>query len=127
MLRTSTLLTYLPYVQIDQSILMSGAIGGSLTAIRLMKGITKHLLPSDLGEDFEVMVDIHIESNASLLHSHCEEVAISDDRYNQFIKGFNNALPLFNITVVGPKSKERVRKVEGLTYLFRSIPSCMLI
>lgn len=81
-----------------------------------MKGITKHLLPTNWGEDFEVMVDIHIKSNTSLLHSHREEVAISDDRYNQFIQGFNNALPLFNITVVGHDSKERVRKVEGLTY-----------
>ena len=103
---------------------MSGAIGGSVTAIRLMNGITKHLLPSDLGEDFEVMVDIYIESNDSLLHSHCEELGISDDRCNQFIQGFNNALPLFNITVVG---EDREGKVEGLMYLFRLTPSCPLI
>lgn len=106
---------------------MSGRIGGSVTAIRLIKGITKHLLPTNVGEDIEVMVDIYVESNAALAHSHCEEVAISDDRYNEFIQGFNNALPLFNITVIGHDSKEMVRKVEGLTFLFRSIPSCMLI
>ena len=106
---------------------MSGRIGGSVTAIRLMKGVSKHLLPSSLREDFEVMVDIYIESNASLTHSQCEERAISDDRYNEFIQGFNNALPLFNITVVGHDSEERVRKVEGLTFLIHSIPGCMLI
>ena len=106
---------------------MSGRIGGNVTAIRLMKGITEHLLPSSLGEDFEVMVDIYVESNASLAHSHCEEVAISDDRYNEFMQGFNNALPLFNIIVVGHDSKERVRNVEGLTFLIQSIPSCMLM
>lgn len=81
-----------------------------------MKGITKHLLPSSLGEDFEVMADIYLESNASLAHSQSEEVAISDDRYDEFIQGFNNALPLFNIIVVGHDIKERVRKVEGLTF-----------
>ena len=106
---------------------MSGRIGGSVTAIRLMKGISKHLLSSSLREDFEVMVDIFLESNASLAHSQREERAISDDCYHEFIQGFNNALPLFNITVVGHDGKERVRKVEGLTFLIRSIPSCMLI
>ena len=91
-----------------------------------MKGITKHLLHSNFGEDVEVMVDIHIESNASLANSEFEEVAVSDDRYSEFIQGFNNALPLFNMIVVGHDSKERVRKVEGLTFFIRSTPSRVL-
>ena len=81
-----------------------------------MEGIIKHLLPTRLGEDFEVMADIYLESNASLAHSQSDEVAISDDRYDEFIHAFNNALPLFNIIVVGHEVKERVRKVEGLTF-----------
>ena len=80
-----------------------------------MRGITKHLLPSSLGEDFEVMADIYLESNASLAHSQSEEGAMSDDRCDEFIDGFNNSLPLFNIIVAGHDGKERVRKVEGLT------------
>lgn len=88
-----------------------------------MKGITKHLLPSNFGEDLEVMVDIHIESNASLANSEFDEVTVSDDRYTEFIQGFNNALPLFNMIVVGHNSKERVRKVEGMTFFIRSTSS----
>ena len=85
-----------------------------------MKAITRHLLPSNLGEDLEVMVDIHIESHASLAKSESEEINVSDDRYTEFIQGFNSALPLFNIIVVGHDSKERARKVEGLTSSIRS-------
>ena len=92
-----------------------------------MKGITKHLIPSSFGEDFEVMVDIYLESNTSLANSDFEEVTVSDDRFNEFIQGFNSALPLCNMIVVGHDSKERVRKVEGLTSLIRSTPSCMLM
>lgn len=92
-----------------------------------MKGITKHLLPSNFGEDLEVMVEIYIESNASLANSDFEEVAISDDRFTEFIQGFNNALPLFKMVVVGHDSKQRIRKVEGLTFLLRSTPNRMLI
>ena len=88
-----------------------------MTAIRLLKGITKHLLPSNFGEDFEVMVDIYIESSTSLANSELAEVAASDDRFTEFIQGFNNALPLFNMIVVGHDIKERARKVEGLMSL----------
>ena len=91
-----------------------------------MKAITKHLLPSNLGDDLEVMVDIHIESHASLANSEHEGANGSDDHYTEFIQGFNNALPLFNIIMVGHDSKERVRKVEGLLYFIRSTPSCAL-
>lgn len=73
------------------------------------------------------MVDIYLESNASLAHPHCEEVAISDDRYSEFLQGFNNALPLFNIIVVGHDNKERARKVEGLAFSIYLLPSCMLM
>ncbi len=93
-----------------------------MTAIRLMKGITKQLLPSGAGEEYEVMVDIFIESNTLLANSDVEEVAVSDDRSNEFIQGFNNALPLFNMIVVGDDSKEMLGKVEGLTFLIRSAP-----
>ena len=92
-----------------------------------MKGITKHLLPFNSGEDLEVMVDIHIDSNASLANSECEGVNVSDDRYTEFIQGFNNALPLFNMIVVGHDSKERLRKVEGLTFFIRSTPNRVLM
>ena len=85
-----------------------------------MKGINKHLLPPGFGEDFEVMVDIYIESNASLANSDLEEVAVSDDRLSEFIQGFNNALPLFNMIVIGHDSEEKFRKVEGLTFLIWS-------
>ena len=91
-----------------------------------MKAITKHLLPSNFGEDFEVMVDIHIESHASLANSEFEGANVSDDRYTEFIQGFNSALPLFNMIVVSHDSKERVRKVEGLTSFIRSTPSRVL-
>lgn len=92
-----------------------------------MKGITKHLLPSNSGEDLEVMVDVHIESNASLANPEFEEVTVSEDRYTEFIQGFNNALPLFNMIVIGHDSKERVRKVEGLTFFILSNPNRVLM
>ena len=95
--------------------------------MQLIKGITKHLLPSNSGEDLEVMVDIHIESNASLANPQFEELTFSEDRYTEFIHGFNNALPLFNMIVVGHDSKERVRKVEGLTFFIRSTPNRVLM
>ena len=69
------------------------------------------------------MVDIHIESHASLANSEHEGANVSDDRYIEFIQGFNSALPLSNIIVVGYDSKERIRKVEGLLYFIRSTPS----
>ena len=115
--RLNIALTLCLRLQINEGILASGAIGGSITAIRLMKGITEFLLPSSLGEDFEVMVDIYIESDASLDHSNCEEGAISNNRFSEFVQGFNNALPMFNISVVGRDSKEKFRKIEGLTFL----------
>ena len=91
-----------------------------MTAIRLMKGITKHLLPSNFGEDYEVMVDIYIESNAILANTDLEEVSVSDDRFDEFVQGFNDALPLFNMIVIGHDSMKSIKKVEGLMFLIRS-------
>ena len=108
------------YMKIHKCLLRSGKLGGSVTAIRLLKEITKHLQPVGLGADYDVVMDFYTAFSTLMDDSNNGEAAVSDECLREFVQGFNSSQPLFNMVDVGYDEELRCNKTEGSQSFRRS-------
>ena len=101
-------------LQIHENLLQLEKEGGHEAGNRLHNEVSNYLQQFSGAKDWGIMVHFFVDVGGLLARCVSNDIPLSDSCVRNFMLGFTQAQPLFNIVDVGRDQQRLLRKVEGM-------------
>jgi hypothetical protein len=99
--------------QIHEGFLKNGKTGGEGLASHLREEVLSLLQSNMDARNWKIMVSFYIDVGTVFARCVSADVKITEDCLREFVCGFNQAQPLFDLVDVGRGRKQTVLKIQG--------------
>ncbi|KAL2044657.1 hypothetical protein N7G274_002431 [Stereocaulon virgatum] len=112
---------------IHECFLKNGKMGGEGLAIHLREEVLSLLQSNMDATNWKIMVNFYIDVGTVFAKCVSADVGITEDCLREFVHGFNQAQPLFDLVDVGRRREQTVLKIQGLFQFYVDNVHCKQI